>query len=74
MDTRTGEMIEQTLRDWDDYAAIEQEERLECVLEHVERERARHTRRAPAFEAQARIAPGTTSNAYRRAEPRHGRP
>jgi hypothetical protein len=32
-------LIEETLRQWDDYAAMEDEDRLECVMADVERQR-----------------------------------
>jgi hypothetical protein len=61
MRTRTSELIEETMRRWDDYAAIEDEERLECVMADVERRRARKTNAAKAMEAEAPIAgPGYT--------------
>ena len=74
MNTRASELIEQTLRQWDDYAAMEQEERLECVMAHVvARQRARAPRDARATEAEAPIGrPGyTTSHAWQRIESRH---
>jgi hypothetical protein len=73
MNTRASELIEQTLRQWDDYAAIEQEERLECVMAHIERQRVCAPRGALAAETQAAIArPGyTTSHAWQRIESRH---
>ena len=73
MNTRASELIEQTLRQWDDYAAIEQEERRECVMAHVERQRARAERDALATEAEVPIGrPGyTTCNAWRRVASRH---
>ncbi|MGZ9067334.1 MAG: hypothetical protein ACXW2I_18620 [Burkholderiales bacterium] len=37
MSTRTSELIEQALREWDDYAAIDDEKRFECVTACVER-------------------------------------
>ena len=63
MRTRTTELIEQTMRQWDDYAAIEDEERLECVMADVERQRARKAHAAKVMEAEAPIEePGYTSS------------
>jgi hypothetical protein len=72
MRTRTSELIEETMRRWDDYAAIEDEERLECVMADVERRRARKTDAAKAMEAEASIvgAGYTISSAWDRAESR----
>ena len=66
MRTRTSELIEETMRQWDDYAAIADEERRECVMADVERRRARKAQAAKAREAESLIAgPGyTTSSAW----------
>jgi hypothetical protein len=57
----TSRLIEETLRQWDDYAAIEDEERLECVMAEVERQRTRKAKAAYSAEAAALImGPGYT--------------
>jgi hypothetical protein len=72
MRTRTSELIEETMRQWDDYAAIEDEERLECVMADVERQRARKAHPAKVVEADASmVGPGyTTSSAREHVESR----
>ena len=60
MSTRTSRLIEETLCRWDDYAAIEDEERLECVMADVERQRTRKTKAAYSVEAEALTGPGYT--------------
>ena len=61
MRTRTTELIEQTMRQWDDYAAIEDEERLECVMADVERQRARKTKAPYSADAEPLVMePGYT--------------
>jgi hypothetical protein len=73
MRTRTNELIEETMRQWDDYAAIEDEERLECVMAHVERQRARKAHAAKIMEAEVSIVGlgYTTSSAWDRVESRN---
>lgn len=58
----TSRLIEETLRQWDDYAAIEDEDRLECVMADVERRRTRKTKAAYSAEAEAFLEPGYTVN------------
>ena len=71
MGTRTSRLIEETLSQWDDYAAIEDEERLECVMAHVERQRTRKTKAAYSVEAEGLIGPGyTVSSAWDTVESR----
>ena len=72
MGTRTSRMIEETLRQWDDYAAIEDEDRLECVMAEVERQRTRKAKAAYAVEEEASITgPGyTISSAWDTVESR----
>jgi hypothetical protein len=72
MSTRTNRLIDETLRQWDDYAAIEDEERLECVMADVERQRARKAKAAYSVEAAALImGPGyTISSAWETGESR----
>ena len=60
MSARTSRLIEETLCRWDDYAAIEDEERLECVMADVERQRTRKTKAAYSVEAEASTEPGYT--------------
>jgi hypothetical protein len=55
MRTRTSRLIEETLRQWDDYAAIEDEAGLECVMADVERQRTRKVNAAYSVEAEASI-------------------
>jgi hypothetical protein len=72
MRTRTNQLIEETLRVWDDYAAIEDEERVECVMADVERRRTRKARAAHVTEAEAStVGPGyTLSSAWHNVESR----
>ena len=61
MRTGTSRLIDETLRQWDDYAAIEDEERLECVMAEVERQRTRELKAAYVVEAEPLIVgPGYT--------------
>jgi hypothetical protein len=55
MRTRVSGLIEETLRRWDDYAAIEDEDRLECVMAEVERQRKRRMNAAECVEPDASI-------------------
>ena len=55
MRTRTSRLIEETLRQWDDYAAIEDEDGLECVMADVERQRTRKVKAAYSVEAEALV-------------------
>ena len=73
MRTRTSELIEETMRQWEDYAAIEDEERLECVMAHVERQRTRKVHTAKIMEAEvSTVGPGyTTSSTWDRVESRN---
>lgn len=66
MGTRASRLIEETLRQWDDYAAIEDEESLECVMVEVERQRTRRVKGAYSVEAEVSIVePGyTVSSAW----------
>ena len=72
MGTRASRLIEETLRQWDDYAAIEDEERLECVMAEVESQRTRKAKAAYSAEAAALImGPGyTISSAWDTVESR----
>ena len=72
MRTRTSRLIDETLRQWDDYAAMEDEDRLECVMADVERQRTRKVQAAYSVEAEALIVgPGyTISNAWDTVESR----
>jgi hypothetical protein len=72
MSTRASRLIEETLRQWDDYAAIEDEESLECVMVEVERQRTRKAKAAYSVEADALIVePGyTISSAWDTVESR----
>jgi len=72
MRTRTSQLVEETLRRWDDYAAIEDEERLECVMAHVNRRRTCKAQAAYFMEAEALIVgPGyTISSAWDNVESR----
>jgi hypothetical protein len=65
MGTRASRLIEETLRQWDDYAAIEDEESFECVMAEVERERTRKAKAEYSVEAEASMEPGyTVSSAW----------
>jgi hypothetical protein len=55
MRTGTSRLIEETLRQWDDYAAIEDEDRVECVMADVERQRTRKAKAAYSVEAEASV-------------------
>jgi hypothetical protein len=59
-------LIEETLRQWDDYAAMEDEDRLECVMADVERQRTRKSKAPNSLEAEPSIRePGyTVSSAW----------
>jgi hypothetical protein len=72
MRTKVSQLIDETLRQWDDYAAIEEEDRLECVMADVERQRTREMNVAYSVEAAALImGPGyTTSSAWDTVESR----
>jgi hypothetical protein len=72
MRTRTSGLIEETLRQWDDYAAIEDEDRLECIMADVERQRTRKVKAAYSADAEALITgPGyTVSSAWDTVESR----
>ena len=72
MRTRTSRLIEETLSQWDDYAAIEDEDRLECIMADVERQRTRKVKPAYSVEAEALIVgPGyTISSAWETVESR----
>ena len=72
MRTRANGLIEETLRRWDEYAASEDEDGLECVMAHVERQRTRKMEAAHSVEAEALImGPGyTISSAWDRVESR----
>ena len=72
MRTSTSRLIEETLRQWDDYAAIEDEDRLECVMADVERQRTRKVKAACSVELEASITgPGyTISSAWETVESR----
>ena len=59
MQTRTSRLIDETLRQWDDYAEIEDEDRVECVMAHVERQRMRKLKAASAAETEtSSVKPG----------------
>ncbi len=66
MRTSQSRLIEETLRQWDDYAAMEDEDRLECVMADVERQRRRNAKEANSVEAERSIPePGyTVSSAW----------
>ena len=66
MRTNESRLIEETLRQWDDYAAMEDEDRLECVMADVERQRTRKLKAATSAEAEPSITgPGyTVSSAW----------
>ena len=68
----TSRLIEETLRQWDDYAAIEDEDRLECVMAEVERQRARKTKATHCADADPFVMePGyTVSSAWDTTESR----
>jgi hypothetical protein len=72
MSTRTSRLIEETVRQWDDYAAIEEEEGFECVMADVERQRTRKVNAAYCAEAETSIVePGyTISSAWDTVESR----
>ena len=72
MPTRTNRLIEETLRQWDDYAAAEDEDACECVMADVECQRTRKTKAAYSVEADALImGPGyTVSSAWDTVESR----
>jgi hypothetical protein len=72
MPTRTSRLIEETVRQWDDYAAIEDEEVFECVMADVERQRTRTVKAAYSVEAEMSIVePGyTISSAWDTVESR----
>ena len=55
MRTRGNQLIEETLRRWDDYAAIADEDGLECVMADVERQRIRKMKAAYSVEAAVLI-------------------
>jgi hypothetical protein len=56
MRTNESRLIEETLRQWDDYAAIEDEDRLECIMADVERQRTRKAKAAASVEAEASVS------------------
>jgi hypothetical protein len=72
MGTRASRLIEETLRQWDDDAAIQDEEALECVMADIERQRTRKAKAAYFVEAEPLIVgPGyTISSAWDTAESR----
>ena len=72
MSTRTSRLIEETVRQWDDYAAIEDEEGFECIMADVERQRTRKAKAMYSEEAAALImGPGyTISSAWDAVESR----
>ncbi|HZN23882.1 MAG TPA: hypothetical protein VFB75_06630 [Burkholderiales bacterium] len=72
MRTRGNQLIEETLRRWDDYAAIADEDGLECVMADVERQRIRKMKAAYSVEAAVLImGPGyTISSAWDTVESR----
>jgi len=72
MRTRTRRLIEETLRQWDDYAAMEDEDGLECVMADVERQGTRKVKAAYSVEAEALVTgPGyTISSAWNTVESR----
>ena len=72
MRTRGSRLIEEALRRWDDYAAIADEDGLECVMADVECQRTRKTKAAYSVEADALImGPGyTVSSAWDTVESR----
>jgi hypothetical protein len=60
------ELIEQTLRQWDDYAAIEDEERFECVTACVERQGIPEARAARMQPEALVVGSGYTVSSLRR--------
>jgi len=72
MRTRGNQLIEETLRRWDDYAAIADEDGLECVMADVEHQRTRKVKAAYSVQAAALImGPGyTVSSAWDTVESR----
>jgi hypothetical protein len=72
MRTNESRLIEETLRQWDDYAAMEDEDRLECVMADVERQRTRKLKAANSAEAEPSITePGYTVSSAWDVESRH---
>ena len=71
MRTETSRLIEETLRRWGDCTAIEDEDGLECVMVHVERQRS-EVKAAYSVEAGASVmGPGyTISSAWDTVESR----
>ncbi|MGZ5094547.1 MAG: hypothetical protein ACXWNZ_19275 [Vulcanimicrobiaceae bacterium] len=71
MSTRTSRLIEETLREWDDYAAMEDEELFECVAEPVERDSARKSHTHAIHPQTWVVRPGyTISSAWDSVESR----
>ena len=72
MRTKASRLVEETLRRWSDYAAIEDEDGLECVMTDAERQRTRKMKAAYYAEAEALIiGPGyTISSAWDSVESR----
>ena len=71
MSTRTSRLIDETLREWDDYAAMEDEELFECVAAPAEHHRDRKAQMYAVQPQTSAVQPGyTISNAWDSVESR----
>ena len=60
MSTRTSRLIDETLREWDDYAAMEDEELFECVAAPVEHPCGRKAQAYAVQPQTSAVRPGYT--------------
>ena len=60
MSTKTSRLIEETLREWDDHVAIDDEELFECIAAPVERPQGRNTQAYAVQPQTSAVQPGYT--------------